>query len=122
MHQAVQADRMALVIHLIALGTNVDAKDHDGCTPLMLAHLHSHMRLAMVLVCLGADLCEDDRKVRVRYDVVDGGRCVLFCVVGTSISLRLLMKIMMKKMVVIDFNLIQGKAIYDGLFAEAKVR
>jgi hypothetical protein len=60
LHQAARDGDLARVIELVDAGADLDAHDHNGSTPLMLAMYYGHADIARVLVERGSDLAAVD--------------------------------------------------------------
>jgi hypothetical protein len=55
LHQAARDGDLARVVELVNGGADIDERDHNGSTPLMLAMYHGHADVARLLVERGSD-------------------------------------------------------------------
>jgi hypothetical protein len=60
LHRAASDGELARVMELVDAGADLDARDHNGSTPLMLAMYHGHTDVARLLVERGSDLAVVD--------------------------------------------------------------
>ena len=71
-HKAANTGNIEAVKQHLAAGTDVNAKDRDGWTPLLYAALHGFMEIAELLIGKGADVNAKDDGGDTPLDGADG--------------------------------------------------
>ena len=64
LHWATRTGQLTVLANQLAQGAEVDARDQDGMTPLLLAAQRGHLEMVRLLLAAGADVGARDRQGR----------------------------------------------------------